>query len=227
MPTTSNLFYSPAAVIPVQKRVLVALLAAVLLHALVFLLPINLDSEIHPPSIPIQLQIVPAPASPARATSAQEKSARPAEATQTDPARPDKAGPDPTGAEQPPAQRKVAPTPDSQQVVPQTIIETLGERKQLPIVEEGAKSRSTLFDPRLATRLEQERNKVQKFEARSAEYMTANGTFIQNGDRCAEIRSLVPSDIDSNVSQAFKIKCTKRQRPQEDIDRLARKYGIP
>lgn len=94
-------------------------------------------------------------------------------------------------------------------------------------LEGGARSRSTVFDPRLAAKLSHERNQVQKFLSGNTELMTANGTFIRKGDYCAEIRRLIPSDIDSNVSQHFRIKCTKRRRPQEDIDRLAREYGIP
>lgn len=93
--------------------------------------------------------------------------------------------------------------------------------------ESGAKSHSTVFDPRLAAKLSHERNKVQKFASDNTEFMTATGTFIRKDDYCAEIRRLIPSDIDSNVSQHFKIKCTRKQRAQEDIERLARKYGIP
>ncbi|SHG11567.1 hypothetical protein SAMN04487965_3315 [Microbulbifer donghaiensis] len=113
--------------------------------------------------------------------------------------------------------------------------EVAGDRNTQPIdqpgkawpPEAGAKSRATVFDPRLARKLASERNRVQKFESGNIELMTATGTFIRKDDYCAEIRELVPSDIDSNVSQHFKIKCTKRRRPQEETDRLARKYGIP
>lgn len=57
--------------------------------------------------------------------------------------------------------------------------------------ENGTKSRSTIFDLRLAGKLTYERNKVQKFASGDTEFMTANSTFIQSGDSCAEIRKLI------------------------------------
>ncbi|WGL17545.1 hypothetical protein PVT68_04450 [Microbulbifer bruguierae] len=96
-----------------------------------------------------------------------------------------------------------------------------------PPSNDGAKSRSTVFDPGLSTRLETERNRVRKFESRDVELTTNNGTFFQKGDRCWEEKKLLPGDIDSTVSQRFLIKCTQRKRSEEDIGRLADKYGIP
>ena len=93
--------------------------------------------------------------------------------------------------------------------------------------ESGAKHRSTVFDPRLSENLAQERNKVRKFKSRDTEYATDSGRFFQKGDSCWEEKNLLPGDIDSNVSQRFNIKCAKTRRSREDIDRLAKKYGIP
>ncbi len=61
----------------------------------------------------------------------------------------------------------------------------------------GAKSRSTVFDPELLRQLENERNRVHKFESRDTEFTTNTGTFFQRGDRCWEEKQLLPGDIDS------------------------------
>ena len=47
------------------------------------------------------------------------------------------------------------------------------------------------------------------------------------GNSCWEFRKLLPEGNESNVTQRFNINCAQRIRSQEDIDRLARKYGIP
>jgi len=160
------------------------------------------------------------------------------------------AKPEPQTAPQPDTTNPPAPRPraPAERKAPQKIISTdtldpapaaptaetsPGPPSQTPATEgdeaphEGARHRSTVFDPRLREQLSHERNKVKKFVPRRAEYMTNTGTFIQHGDTCGEIRELVPQDIDGHAEQWFQIKCTKRRRPQEDIDRLARKYGIP
>lgn len=141
---------------------------------------------------------------------------------ETAPATPQAAVPE--ASNQPPAEVNSAPRAQAPANAPNRYPPTV----KTPIESgNGAKARSTVFDPRLAQRLSQERARVPKFKKPNAEYMTTTGTFVQNGDSCSERRALVPSDIDSNVTQAFNIKCTKRRRPQADIDRLAEKYGIP
>ncbi len=91
----------------------------------------------------------------------------------------------------------------------------------------GAKTRSTVFDPRMVNKLKGERNRVRQVRSRDTEFTTNTGMFVQRGDSCWEEKDLLPGDIDSNVTQRFKIKCTINRRSQKDIDRLADKYGIP
>ncbi|WP_288132765.1 hypothetical protein [Microbulbifer sp.] len=92
---------------------------------------------------------------------------------------------------------------------------------------DGAKSRSTVFDPSLSQQLQKARNRVQKFETRDTNQATENGVFIQRGNKCWEFKKLLPAGNETNVTQRFNINCSERRRTQEDIDRLAEKYGIP
>ncbi|WP_237060535.1 hypothetical protein [Microbulbifer sediminum] len=126
-----------------------------------------------------------------------------------------------------PARKGTATQKPVSRAVSEPVTEAPSKQPPTANNHQGAKTRSTIFDPRLLRQLEQERNKVQKFKKLEAEFMTATGTFIQNGDYCAEIRKVLVGDADSNLYQPFTIKCTKWRRPQEDIDRQAEKYGIP
>lgn len=92
----------------------------------------------------------------------------------------------------------------------------------------GAQSRSTIFDPKLRKKLAHERNKIQKFHASDAAYMTATGKFVQQGDRCWDVVKLAPGDEIGGSDQWFRRKCPMNiSRPPSDIDRLAEKYGLP
>ena len=212
----------------------VALLCALALHLLLLAVPQSLNKLRHrdTPTLHINLihntsQPMPLPKSVEKPASKPEQAEKPREPKKL-----------PTAQQPKPAQKNSAPAPEKarntqRKSSPPQEASTIHNRNpatQTPSPTEkldGAKSRSTVFDPRLAGRLAQERNKVKKFTPRSAEYMTSTGTFIQNGNKCVEVKKLIAIDIDSNLSQEFKIKCTKRRRPQADIDRLAEKYGIP
>lgn len=51
---------------------------------------------------------------------------------------------------------------------------------------------------------------------------------MQRGNSCWEFRKLsLDGGSESSVTQRFNINCAQRNRSQEDIDRLAEKYGIP
>ncbi|MBB3061396.1 hypothetical protein [Microbulbifer rhizosphaerae] len=104
---------------------------------------------------------------------------------------------------------------------------TAGTRSMDIPADSGAKSRSTVFDPKLEKKLARERNKVRKFKSRDTEYTTTTGTFVQQGDRCWEVKKSDPSDMSSESSLWFRMKCPKASRSESDIDRLAEKYGIP
>lgn len=94
--------------------------------------------------------------------------------------------------------------------------------------DSGAKSRSTVFDPELRKKLVHERNKIQKFHANDAAYMTATGKFVQQGDRCWDVVKLAPDDEIGGSEQWFRRKCPMNvSRPSSDTDRLAEKYGLP
>ncbi|WP_308367997.1 MULTISPECIES: hypothetical protein [unclassified Microbulbifer] len=212
-----------------SPRLALSLLIATLLHIALLSLPLALPSKTEPANNSIQITIVhnnhkatgltAAPYKNDKTETAADTTASSKVDSSTGPAKENK----PDKLNHPPSR------PDATAAAPATSNKNEAITKttqQLPTTD-GAKERSTVFDPRLAKKLARERNKVRKFKSRDTEFMTANGTFVQNGNTCAEIRELVPLDIDSNVSQSFKIKCTKRRRSQEDIDRLARKYGIP
>lgn len=221
-----------------RQPLLIALLCALILHALLFLLPLSITTERALHRTPIAVTLTRTPISLPPATNVPDKHVT------KEPHRKQEGELAPPKDKEQAAVRKsatpsepqstiiVQPTPEE---IPQPVT-NLTEDKVSPAINqntqgtekvEGAKSRSTIFNPRLAGRIRRERNKVQNFTAPSTEFMTATGTYIQHGDRCVEVKKLILSDIDSNLSQPFKVKCTKRRRAQEDIDRLTRKYGIP
>ncbi|MCW8126532.1 hypothetical protein [Microbulbifer halophilus] len=115
-------------------------------------------------------------------------------------------------------QKPAAPAPQK---------DTAGTTERPATPESGAKSRSTVFDPNLAKKLARERHKVRKFKSEDDNYRTATGTFVQQGDRCWEVLQLVSGDTSSESSQWLRRKCPGASRSKSDIDRLARKYGIP
>ncbi|WP_346839521.1 hypothetical protein [Microbulbifer sp. SAOS-129_SWC] len=220
---------------PPSKRPLwLALAAALLLHIAVLGIPLAKQEEsresrrtidvtlVKPPAKP-EPQSAPQPdtvtAPPQRLPQIPAERQSPEKPVSIAPAEPARAPTAPTAET-----TSESNTPEPSTLQPKTLIPATGAVEP---PRDGAKRRSTVFDPRLRQQLSHERNKVKKFKPRQAEYMTNTGTFIQHGDTCGEYRELVPQDIDSHVVQWFKIKCTKRRRPQEDIDRLARKYGIP
>ncbi|WP_193165229.1 hypothetical protein [Microbulbifer hainanensis] len=202
---------------PAGKRLAITLAIALAFHAALLLIPVTWHLQTAADRRPFEVTIrhIQTPV-PKEKPTAQRTSPEAHKETRTRPE---------TKPEQKAVPKPRQPKIESTQPRIDTRPEPLSAPPQAPV--EGAKSRSTVFDAGLRNRLEHERNRVKKFTPPNAEYMTANGTFIQRGDYCAEIRELVPQDMDSHVTQEFKIKCTKRRRPQEDIDRLARKYGIP
>lgn len=220
MSQTIELFPEPQLETFPSRRAIVALLIAVTLHAVLLTLPVTLEREPPAERAPINVTIAqpPKPEPVSAPPEPVEQSTEPAL-----PAKPEPAA-EPADPAPPPAGPKDTARTESRpaQKAPGTVtIEPIDQP------ETGAKSRSTVFDPRLAGKLDGARNRVQQFDSGNTEVMTATGTFIRKGNRCEEVKKLLPGDIDSNLSQPFKIKCTKRSRPQEDIDRLAREYGIP
>ena len=220
---------------------LTALLCALILHALLFLLPLSMSTEPVPHRGPMAITLMhgskpspPSGANPSKGQAPKESSRKSASALTT------------SGDQKKIVTREqrapaLTPTLTTTTFEPTTKASPELSKSLAPDNSEttnqqnargheqtgGAKSRSTVFDTRLAGRLRRERNKVPIFTAHKVEFMTATGTYIQHGDRCVEVKKLILSDIDSNLSQPFKVKCTKRLRPKEDTDRLARKYGIP
>ncbi|WP_323843801.1 hypothetical protein [Microbulbifer magnicolonia] len=197
---------------PSNKRLLVALAIALALHAALMTIPLNKQLTTPAKNHPISITII------------RKQIAKPQTKQEIiNEVAPPQIEYPPAAHESPKADQPIPPTSESGATKPAPPQRQATD----PSMEIGAKDKSTVFDPRLRNRLTQQRNRVQKFAPRSAEFMTSTGTFIQNGDSCAEVRELVPLDIDSNVTQPFRIKCTKRRRSAEDTDRLARKYGIP
>ncbi|MFC6635218.1 hypothetical protein [Microbulbifer taiwanensis] len=199
---------------------ILALLIAVALHAMLLTLPLSPDRNPPPYSAPIRITIVqpPVPESAPAPTEAVGPPGEPALPTKSE---------SPVGAVNP-ADTALSLEKQTVSTAPaEEVSGTIDQPLQTIAPDPGAKSRSTVFDPRLAEKLARERKRVQKFDSRDTEHMTSTGTFVQQGDRCWEVKKLLPDDIDSNLTQDFNVKCTKRRRPGDDIDRLARKYGIP
>lgn len=222
MSQTIEPFPEPALEDPLSRRILLALLLALALHAALLLLPLSLDRELPRRNPPIRItivqppkpEVVPAPAKtiePAAATT------EPPAATPAKPASPSK----PTKPKPSPA----TPKPTAEVEKQPAPVQSAGDTRPPP-AETGAKSRSTVFDPGLAKKLARERNKVRRFESEDARYRTATGTFVQQGDRCWEVVQLV-GDTSTESSQWLRRKCPGTSRSGADIDRLARKYGIP
>ena len=221
-----------------HRPILTALITAAIIHGLLFTIPIEFFERTPKQAAPIYLKIFPPPprdaepATPPPATTAPEVPSNPS-ANHTLPKR--SAAQQPAAIEPTRSQKRSAPPPITTRATPREK-STDETPRQVPVpstegshpqVESGAKTRSTVFDPRLSQQLDDVRNQVQKFEVLNSEHSTDNGRFVQKGNKCWEERKLLPGDIDSNVTQRFNIKCSKRRRSQEDIDRLARKYGIP
>lgn len=207
---------------PPSRRVTVAVVIAVALHGILLTLPVSLYREPPPRPAPLRITISQppapevAPAEPVDHLAEPELPAEPEPPVKT--ANP--VDPVPATPEKPIRTEKKTTPPAPQQ-------DTAGSTDRPATPESGAKSRSTVFDPRLARELARERNRVKAFDPGDAEVMTATGTFIRKGNHCEEVKKVLPGDIDNNLTQPFTIKCTKRRRPREDIDRLAREYGIP
>lgn len=230
-------FYNPGFLH--DRRLLVSLALALSLHSLFIAIPLQQQQLLNNKSIHVTLTQPPATGS--TGTAQQDSGARKDRTTKHPPVTaPNENTEKPATPEAPtdsleprqetpapPASKDAATQKATQKVVSEPVTAAPAEQPTTADSHQGAKTRSTVFDPRLARQLEQERNKVQKFKKPEAELMTATGTFIQNGNYCAEIRKVLVGDADSYIYQDFKIKCTKRRRPQEDIDRLAEKYGIP
>ena len=219
------------------RPILAAFIAATILHGLLFTIPVELFEQAPAQPGPIHFEII----QPTR-TGTPSATVQPVEVDPETSSNPptDKAPPEKNGEQQLSTSQ---PTAEPATATPATTItmtppkKATGTTTQNPPAastessestpENGAKTRSTVFDPRRLHQLQEIRDRVQKFQTRDTEYTTNNGRFIQKGDKCWEEKKLLPGDIDSSVTQRFNIKCSKRGRAQDDIDRLARKYGIP
>lgn len=207
-----------------SPRLALSLLIAILLHAALLPLLPSLPTKTRPARNPLQVTIThndraTAPTTDSRKNNQAETPTDSKARSKSDPVKEDN-----TNHPEAEASTTTAPTAMGRS---EAIKEAIKEVLAQPRTTNSAQEPSTVFDPRLAEKIARERNKVKKFKSRDTEMMTVNGTFVQNGDKCYEIRELLPHDIDSNVSQRFNIKCSKRRRPEEDIERLAHKYGIP
>lgn len=223
MSPTIELFPTPPTQPALSRRTLLALLVAAALHLLLLALPISFDLD-RPQRAPILITIAqpPKPAeTPVTETSPLEDRP-PAEEAETIDIPP----PANTAKEAPKIENPFT-VPENTPPAARTADATVEQPAKPAAPEGGAKSRSTVFDPGLAKKLARERNKVRKFKAEDAEYRTTTGTFVQRGDRCWEVKQLISGDTSSESSQWLRQKCPKNSRSRSDIDRLARKYGIP
>lgn len=214
------------------RPLLVGLTLALILHAIFLLLPYSPGSErIRQPS-KFQLTLTaPTPSiekSPLQSEKTEDASQEVSRSEPSKSAHPEPIAPQ--NKQQEPKQNTSQPVAEpkaSGAAVEQGNPEIPPEPPKAAPSTPGAKTRSTVFDPRMTKKLKFERNRVRQVQSRDTEYTTNGGMFVQRGDKCWEEKDLLPGDIDSNVSQRFKIKCTINRRSQQDIDRLAEKYGIP
>ncbi|MCO1336130.1 hypothetical protein MO867_17500 [Microbulbifer sp. OS29] len=111
--------------------------------------------------------------------------------------------------------------------VPPSSISAVGSRVLDAPIGPEMRRQPAVFDPYLEKKLTRERSKIRRFKPVVAKYKTNTGTFTQVGDRCFDVKELPAGITDSDLNSWFKVKCPNNSRPQENIDRLAEKYGIP
>ena len=172
-----------------------ALLIAVAVHVFLLALPVSLHRDMLPRRTPLHFTITrplePSPAPVPEVTQPPDTKSKPEpelSAGSTDSVNIQRSGP---SAKEPiPPQKE----PD----VPGEDIPSAIDRPATAYQPNTrAKSRSTVFDPRLAGKLAEERNRVQKFESTNTDYMTTTGTFVQRGDRCWDVKQLISGDTSS------------------------------